>query len=106
VFPLYANVIAKNIAVLNKTSVEMCRYVVKSIFIIIIIIMNVIKVLVLRPVALKLKVFLVFPYPTIPKVVTGKPASVGGFYLFIPSDLTISFGTILYLLLYCSLLIC
>jgi hypothetical protein len=39
---------------------------------------------------------LVFPYPAIPEVGTRKPALVGGFYPFIPSGLTISFGTILF----------
>jgi hypothetical protein len=33
---------------------------------------------------------LVFPYPTIPETGTGKPASVGGFYPFLPGGLTIS----------------
>jgi hypothetical protein len=32
----------------------------------------------------------VFPYPTIPEVGTGKPASVGGFYAFVPGGLPIS----------------
>jgi hypothetical protein len=41
----------------------------------------------------------VFPYPAVPEVGTGKPASVGGFYPFVPGGLTISFDTILYLLL-------
>jgi hypothetical protein len=49
---------------------------------------------------------LVFRHPAVPEAGTGKPASVGGFYPFVPGDLTISFGTILYLLLCCSLLIC
>jgi hypothetical protein len=48
----------------------------------------------------------VFPYPAISEVCTGKPASVGGFYPFVPGGLTISFDTILYLILCCSLLIC
>jgi hypothetical protein len=31
----------------------------------------------------------VFPYPAVPEVGTGKPASVGGFYPFVPDGLTI-----------------
>jgi hypothetical protein len=37
----------------------------------------------------------VFPSPAIPEVGTGKPASVGGFYPFVPGGLPISFGTVL-----------
>jgi hypothetical protein len=36
----------------------------------------------------------VFPYPAIPEVGTGRPASVGGFYPFVPSGLPISFDTV------------
>jgi hypothetical protein len=43
---------------------------------------------------------LVFPYPAIPEVGTGKTALVGGFYPFIPGGLTIYFDTILNLLLF------
>jgi hypothetical protein len=50
--------------------------------------------------------FLVFPSPAVPKVGTGKQASVGGFYPYVPGVLTISIDTILYLLLCCSLLKC
>jgi hypothetical protein len=50
-------------------------------------------------------VVLVFPYPAVPKVGTGKPASVGGFCPFVPGGLTIYVDTILYLLLCCSRLI-
>jgi hypothetical protein len=32
----------------------------------------------------------VFPYPAIPEVGTGRPASVGGFYPFVPGGLPIS----------------
>jgi hypothetical protein len=39
---------------------------------------------------------LVFPYPAVPEVGTGKPASVGGFYPFVVGGLTISFDTVLY----------
>jgi hypothetical protein len=39
--------------------------------------------------------FLVFPYPAVPEVGTGKPALVGGFCPFVPGGLTISFATIL-----------
>jgi hypothetical protein len=42
---------------------------------------------------------LVFPYPAVPEVGTGKPASAGGLYAFVSGRLTISFDTILYLLL-------
>jgi hypothetical protein len=37
----------------------------------------------------------VFPYPAIPEVGTGRPASVGGFYPFVPGGLPISFHTVL-----------
>jgi hypothetical protein len=37
----------------------------------------------------------VFSYPAIPKVGTGRPASVGGFYPFVPGGLPISFDTVL-----------
>jgi hypothetical protein len=37
---------------------------------------------------------LVFPYPAIPEVGTGKPAPVGGFYPFVPGGLPISFDTV------------
>jgi hypothetical protein len=50
--------------------------------------------------------FSVFPYPAVPEIGTGKPASVDGFCPFVPGGLTISFNTVLYLLLCCSLLIC
>jgi hypothetical protein len=33
---------------------------------------------------------LVFPYPAVPEIGTGKPASVGGFYPFVPGGLTIN----------------
>jgi hypothetical protein len=33
--------------------------------------------------------FLFFPYPAVPKVGAGRPASVGGFYPFVPGGLTI-----------------
>jgi hypothetical protein len=33
----------------------------------------------------------VVPYPAIPEVGTGRPASVGGFYPFVPGGLPISF---------------
>jgi hypothetical protein len=36
----------------------------------------------------------VFPYPAIPEVGTGRPASVDGFYPFIPGGLPISFDTV------------
>jgi hypothetical protein len=36
----------------------------------------------------------VFPYPAIPEVGTGRPASVGGFYPFVPSGLPIYFDTV------------
>jgi hypothetical protein len=36
----------------------------------------------------------VFPYPAIPEVGTGRPASVGGFYPFVPGGLPISFDTV------------
>jgi hypothetical protein len=36
----------------------------------------------------------VFPYPAIPEVGTGRPASVGGFYPFVPCGLPISFDTV------------
>jgi hypothetical protein len=36
----------------------------------------------------------VFPYPAIPEVGTGMPASVGGFYPFVPGGLPISFDTV------------
>jgi hypothetical protein len=36
----------------------------------------------------------VFPYPAIPEVRTGRPASVGGFYPFVPGSLPISFDTV------------
>jgi hypothetical protein len=56
---------------------------------------------------LGLSIFIsVFPYAAVPEVGTRKPALVGGFFLFVPGGLTISFDTILYLLLCCSLLIC
>jgi hypothetical protein len=55
---------------------------------------------------LGLSIDTVFPHPTIPEVGTGKTASVGGFCPFVPGGLTISFDTILYILLCCSLLIC
>jgi hypothetical protein len=42
---------------------------------------------------------LVFPYPTVREDSTGKPASVGGFYPFVPGGVTISFDTVLCLLL-------
>jgi hypothetical protein len=50
---------------------------------------------------------LVFPYTAVTEAGTGKPASVGGFYPFVPGGLTISFDTVLLcLLLRWSLLIC
>jgi hypothetical protein len=36
----------------------------------------------------------VFPYPAIPEVGTGRPASVGGFYPFVPGGQAISFDTV------------
>jgi hypothetical protein len=48
----------------------------------------------------------VFPYPTIPEVGTGKPASVGGFCPFVPGGLTTSSDIILCLVLCCPLSIC
>jgi hypothetical protein len=36
----------------------------------------------------------VFPYPAIPEVGTGRPASVGGFYPFVPGGQPISFDTV------------
>jgi hypothetical protein len=36
----------------------------------------------------------VFSYPAIPEVGTGMPASVGGFYPFVPGGLPISFDTV------------
>jgi hypothetical protein len=36
----------------------------------------------------------VFPYPAIPEVGTGRPASVGGFYPYVPGGLPISFDTV------------
>jgi hypothetical protein len=48
----------------------------------------------------------VFPYPAIPEVGTGKPASVGGFYLFVPVGLPISFDTVLCPPLCCPLSNC
>jgi hypothetical protein len=36
----------------------------------------------------------VFPYPAIPEVGTGRPASVGDFYPFVPGGLPISFDTV------------
>jgi hypothetical protein len=36
----------------------------------------------------------VFPYPAIPEVGTGRPASVGGFCPFVPDGLPISFDTV------------
>jgi hypothetical protein len=36
----------------------------------------------------------VFPYPAIPEVGTGRPASVSGFYPFVPGGLPISFDTV------------
>jgi hypothetical protein len=36
----------------------------------------------------------VFPYAAIPEVGTGRPASVGGFYPFVPGGLPISFDTV------------
>jgi hypothetical protein len=36
----------------------------------------------------------VFSYPAIPEVGTGRPASVGGFYPFVPGGLPISFDTV------------
>jgi hypothetical protein len=36
----------------------------------------------------------VFPYPAIPEIGTGRPASVGGFYPFVPGGLPISFDTV------------
>jgi hypothetical protein len=56
---------------------------------------------------LGLSIFIsVFPYPAVHEVGTGKPASVGGFYPFVPGGLPISFDTVLCLLPCCSLLIC
>jgi hypothetical protein len=48
---------------------------------------------------------LVFPYPAVHEVGTGKPASVGGYYPFVPGGLTIYFDKILCLLLCCPRLI-
>jgi hypothetical protein len=51
---------------------------------------------------LGLSIFLlVFPYPRVPEVRTGKPSSVRGFCPFLPGRLTISFDTVLYLLICC-----
>jgi hypothetical protein len=36
----------------------------------------------------------VFPYPAIPEVGTGRTASVGEFYPFVPGGLPISFDTV------------
>jgi hypothetical protein len=49
---------------------------------------------------------LVFPHPVVPEVGTGKPTSTGGFCIFVPGGLNISFDTVLCILLCCSLLIC
>jgi hypothetical protein len=50
---------------------------------------------------LGLSVFvLVFPYPAVPEVGTGKTASVGGFYPSVPFGLIISFDTIIYISIY------
>jgi hypothetical protein len=38
---------------------------------------------------------LVFPYPAVPEVGTGKPASVGGLCPFVPGGLSVSFDTVL-----------
>jgi hypothetical protein len=43
--------------------------------------------------------FLVFPYPAIPEVGTGKPASVGSFYPFIPDGLIISVFSTMFILI-------
>jgi hypothetical protein len=50
--------------------------------------------------------FSVFPYPAIPEVGTGRPASVGGFYPFVPGGLPISFDTVLCPPLCCPLSNC
>jgi hypothetical protein len=36
----------------------------------------------------------VFPYPAVPEVDTGRPASVGSFCPFVPGSLTVSFDAI------------
>jgi hypothetical protein len=48
----------------------------------------------------------VFPYPAIPEVGTGRPASVGGFYPFVPGGLPISFDSVLCPPLCCPLSNC
>jgi hypothetical protein len=55
--------------------------------------MNVIKDYFLRAVPLKLKVFLVLPYPTVPEVGTEKLGSVGAFCPLVSGNLTSSFDT-------------
>jgi hypothetical protein len=73
---------------------------------------NILKVQVLRFLALKTKAFLVFhvcigrPISVVPEVTTETVVSVDDFFLFVSCYLYISSDTILYLLIHCSRLMC